>query len=94
MHQSPAAHLENHLDVQDAERRGHRHAEVAGDDSMGVVADEGGPPLAGTTAPPLRPAGHVAADGARGDSNPGLQAQLCGDPLLTPGRIAPRHRGD
>jgi hypothetical protein len=46
-----AAHFERHEDVQDPESDDHRHAEVAGDDSLGVVADERGPPLIRRPAP-------------------------------------------
>ena len=43
--------------------------------------------LTGTTAPPRRPAGYVAADLARGDPNRESQVQIAGVSLLAPTRI-------
>jgi len=67
--QPPAPHLQRHEDVQDPERRGHRDAAVTGDEGLGVIPDEGGPPLSRRPAPfPAGPAARVPADGAGGET--------------------------
>ena len=61
-----APHLQRHEDVEHAERRGHWHAEVAGNQNLSMIPDEGRPPMAGRALPfPAEPAAHGAAGGAR-----------------------------
>jgi len=92
VHEPSAAHIKGHEDIQYPERRGHRHAEVAGNQSLGMVPGEDRAPVAGRALPsPAEPAAHGAADGARRDADSELHEEFCGDPLLAPGRIVAGH---
>jgi hypothetical protein len=85
VHEPATAHRTRHDDGPPPDRRGHRAADVAGDDSLRVGADERGPPRIHRPAP-AGPAGHGAAA-----ERP---EQVRGAPLLAPRRIAASPRAD
>ncbi len=92
VHEPAASHFHHDEDVEHPEGRAHCHAEVAGQDGLGMVADKGGPPLPGCSTPfPAAPASHIAVDDARRDPQAELQEQFRGDPFLASDRIATRH---
>jgi hypothetical protein len=75
----------------------HHHAEVAGHEGRGVIPHARCPPLPGRArsfSSPARPAAHMPADGAGRDTDPELQDEFCGNPLLAPGDVIPSHASD
>jgi len=86
--------LQHDENVQDSEAAGHRHEEVAGQDGVRVIPDEGRPPLSGSTAAPRPEVPEIPSDRARRDRESQLQAQFIGQTLLAPGRVCPRNGDD
>jgi hypothetical protein len=95
--QAATAHIECDKDIQDAQRRGHHDAEVAGHERLGVIPDERRPLLptgSGRLSSPATPAAHVAAHRARRHPDAKFEEQFRGNPLLAPGHVLPRHSAD
>src|SRR6516162_5355492 len=82
--------LDHNKHVQHPECRSDRHEEVTGEDRLGMVLQEGGPALIATRLP-RRSLRHVLAHGSRRDSDPELDQQLIGNPLLAPERVFYSH---
>ena len=93
VNQATAAVLDDHEYVEHPERGGDGDQKIAGNDSLGVQALEGGPTR---TAPwPARWArGKVFPHGARRDLYSELQKKLIGDALLAPCGILVPHAAD
>ena len=79
--------------IKDMETGRDHSEEISGDNALGVVANEGQPPLSRIRSAPVA-AAHVLADCARRDAKSQLYFQFIGDPLFTPSQILPRHGPD
>jgi hypothetical protein len=74
--------LQHDENVQDSEVAGHRDEEVAGQDRVRVIPDEGRPPLGGSTAARRPEVPEIPSDRARRDRQSQLQAQFIGKTFL------------
>lgn len=79
--------------IKDAEPGREHHQEITGNDHLGVITDEGQPPLgrilSGTTA-----STQILPHRAGRDSNSQPKLQFVGDPLFTPGDVLCCHGAD
>jgi hypothetical protein len=85
------SHFQDHEDVEHSKCGSDRDEEVAGQNALGMVADERHPTLRRGPTLGACVIGHVASDCARRDPNTQLQQEFCSDPLLTPSRVALCH---
>ena len=77
-------HDQQHIDDPKCSRD--ENKEVRRDNRLGMIADEGHPPLRRDFGP-LRVLGHVTTDRARRDLDSDLQQELIRDAFLSPSRI-------
>lgn len=96
VNESPAGMFNDHKHIENAKRRGDRHAEVARDDASGMIADKRGPalrlmPWALTSHGMAR---YVFTHGSRRDLQTELEQQFVRNPLLAPGGVIARHLSD
>src|SRR5215467_12222076 len=97
MQNAAAPDLHYHENKQHSETDGHRGQKIAGDNSLGMIADKGLPRLRGGSPAPaahsrlLRP---VLANRPRRNPDAELQGKLVGDALFSPGHIFSHHSGD
>src|ERR1039457_3829968 len=81
--QSTRAMLDDNKHIQHPKRRSNRNEELTGENRLCMELQERGPALIATGLP-RRPLRHVLADRSRRDSDPELDQQLVGNPLLAP----------
>lgn len=87
-------HLHDHEDLQHPKARRHGDEEIAGQNALGVVADQRDPTLRRAAASGSCAIGYVASDGLRGDPNSQFQQHLSSDAFFAPGQILARHLDD
>src|ERR1700730_1294884 len=83
MCQTTGVMLDHHEHVQYPKRGGDSHEEITGKNRLCMFLQKCGPALI-TTRPAWRSLQHVLANCSRRDSNPELDPQLIGNPLLAP----------
>jgi len=88
------SHFQDHEDVEHSKCGSDRDEEVAGQNAMGMVADERHPTLRRGPTLGACVIGHIAPDGPRRDPDAQLQKKFRGDALLAPGHIVCCHLRD
>jgi len=94
MSDSACTHFHDHEDIQDTEAGRDSGEELAGQNGLCMVANEGRPTLRRRAASGSEVIRHIASDGPRREPNPGFHKQLSGEALLAPGRVLVRHFSD
>ena len=93
MKNSSAAQFHHDEHVQGAEGGGDHDEEVAGDDYLSMIADEGQPTLLRVRCARRSPGTQVLPHSAGRNANAEFQVQFVGDALLSPGHIRGSYLG-
>jgi hypothetical protein len=93
MDQTSATVLDHHEHVEQSERGRHDQEEIAGNDALGMQAQERRPPQVAPRSV-WRATGQILPHGSWRNLNSQLQQKLIGNAFLAPRRVLVRHAAD